>query len=235
MDLAASKPPQGTPPTASKPETTGPRRTEGAGVAAPRGAPTVPFRALIGMSVKGRGQVGVEGGPRVVPSPCGKGALDERTSEGASAQARSTKPVVARDREGEALGDDKPAKTARAPASETELLDPSMRQLAQLAPPATTTAGAVREVTHESVMRARSLEELLPALVRRIAWAGDRHRATVRLELGAGAYEGTTLVVHADGGKVRVEAFGGSGDLDRLRARLDARLRGHGLDVDSVT
>ena len=79
-------------------------------------------------------------------------------------------------------------------------------------------------------------EELIPALVRRIAWAGDRHHGTVRLELGAGAYAGTTVIVHADGGRVRVELGGSEGpDLDRLRARLDARLRGHGLDVESVT
>jgi hypothetical protein len=85
-------------------------------------------------------------------------------------------------------------------------------------------------------LRARSLEELLPALVRKIAWAGDRNKGTVRLELGAGAYAGTTVTVHADGGRVRVELGGSEGpDLDRLRTRLDARLRGHGLDVDSVT
>ncbi|GAC1532303.1 MAG: hypothetical protein NVS3B10_27340 [Polyangiales bacterium] len=85
-------------------------------------------------------------------------------------------------------------------------------------------------------LRARSLEELLPALVRRIAWAGDRNKGTVQLELGAGSYAGTTVTVHADGGRVRVEIAGTEGpDLDRLRARLETRLRGHGLDVESVT
>lgn len=131
----------------------------------------------------------------------------------------------------------KHGKLRGARASESDLLDPSTRHLAHLAPPtasATFDANA-RGVAHESVVRGRSLEELLPALVRKIAWAGDRQRGTVRLELGAGAYAGTTLVVHAEGGKVRVEAFGGGADLDRLRARLDARLRSHGLDVESVT
>lgn len=71
-------------------------------------------------------------------------------------------------------------------------------------------------------------------LVRRIAWSGDRHRGTVRLEIGAGAYEGATLIVHADAGRVRVEVSG-AGDLDGLRRNLDARLRRHGLDVESVT
>jgi hypothetical protein len=87
--------------------------------------------------------------------------------------------------------------------------------------------------------RVSSMEELLPALVRRIAWAGDRHRGSVRLELGAGAWSGTTLLVHADGGRVRVEVHGAPGArldaLEELRRRLDARLRGHGLDVESVT
>ena len=126
----------------------------------------------------------------------------------------------------------------RGPAmSELDWLDPSARQAAQLAPPGVGSNGvhAASGASDEPV-RARSLEELLPVLVRRIAWAGDRQRGTVRLELGAGAYAGATIVVHADGGRVRVEIGGSEGpDLDRLRARLDARLRGHGLDVESVT
>ncbi len=55
------------------------------------------------------------------------------------------------------------------------------------------------------------------------------------MELGAGAYAGTTLVVHADDGRVRVEISGAEGSaLEELRARLDARLRKQGLDVESV-
>jgi hypothetical protein len=116
-------------------------------------------------------------------------------------------------------------------------LDPLARHAAHLAPPAlpSSALAAGSPVAHEPV-RARSLEELLPALVRRIAWAGDRHKGTVRLELGAGAYAGTTVTVHTDAGRVRVELGGCEGpELDRLRARLEARLRGHGLDVESVT
>ncbi len=119
---------------------------------------------------------------------------------------------------------------------ERDALDPSARHAAHLAPPVTTTPIEATWVVAHEVVRARSLEELLPALVRRIAWAGDRHRGTVRLELGAGVHAGTTVTVHADGGRVRVELGGAEGpDLDGLRARLDARLRGHGLDVESVT
>ncbi len=122
----------------------------------------------------------------------------------------------------------------RGDARELDLLDPCLRHAASLAPPVMPLAAA-SAASAEAPLRARSLEELLPALVRRIAWAGDKHSGSVRLELGAGAYAGTTVVVHADGGRVRVEISGQEGpDLDRLRTRLDRRLRGHGLDVESV-
>ncbi len=58
----------------------------------------------------------------------------------------------------------------------------------------------------------------------------------MRLGLGGGAYAGAVVTVRADGGRVRVEIGGSEGpELERLRARLDTRLRGHGLDVESVT
>lgn len=114
-----------------------------------------------------------------------------------------------------------------------DALDPAARQAALLAPPPH--AAAAPAAAALDAPRARmSMEELLPALVRRIAWAGDKHRGSVRLEIGAGAYAGTTIVVHSDAGRVRVE-LSGAGDLDGLRRSLDARLRRHGLDVESVT
>jgi len=83
--------------------------------------------------------------------------------------------------------------------------------------------------------RGRSLEELLPALVRRIAWAGDRDRGTVRLELGAGRYAGATLVVTADGRRVHVQLGGvDPRAIDELRVRLERRLREHGVDLEGV-
>jgi len=124
----------------------------------------------------------------------------------------------------------------RGPADELDPLDPLARHAAHLAPPAMSAPVEHASAAANEPVRARSLEELLPALVRRIAWAGDRHKGTVRLELGAGAYAGTTVTVHADAGRVRVELGGCEGpELERLRARLDARLRAHGLDVESVT
>ena len=120
---------------------------------------------------------------------------------------------------------------------EIDPLDPATRRLAQLAPPharvdvsAPVTRAA--EPAGEIAPRARvSLEELLPQLVRRIAWAGDRRRGSAQLELGAGRHAGTVVTVHADDGRVRVEVQGS----DELRARIGERLAGHGLEVESVT
>jgi hypothetical protein len=91
--------------------------------------------------------------------------------------------------------------------------------------------------TEEVASRARvSIEELLPQLVRRIAWGGDRRKGTVQMELGAGPHAGTTVTVHADHGRVRVEvdsAGGRGGDIEALRSRIDARLKRRGLEVES--
>ena len=82
---------------------------------------------------------------------------------------------------------------------------------------------------------AASLEELLPALVRRIAWAGDRRRGSVRLELGAGELAGATLLVHADGGRVQVEMSTPAGvDTAAWRRRITRRLAARGIPTDSV-
>jgi hypothetical protein len=123
-----------------------------------------------------------------------------------------------------------------------DALDPAARRAAQLAPPPVFADPAGVPVTASpaggdpgaSVPRARvSMEELLPQLVRRIAWAGDRRRGTVQLELGAGAHSGTVITVHAEGGRVRVEVDG-AGDLSALRSRIDARLAKSGLAVEGV-
>jgi hypothetical protein len=123
-----------------------------------------------------------------------------------------------------------------------DALDPAARRAAQLAPPPvfTDSLGVPPQMhiaaadLEASVPRARvSMEELLPQLVRRIAWAGDRRKGTVQLELGAGAHSGTVITVHADGGRVRVE-IDGAGDLSALRSRIDARLAKSGLAVEGV-
>jgi hypothetical protein len=79
------------------------------------------------------------------------------------------------------------------------------------------------------------MEELVPALVKRIAWVGDARRGTVRLEVGAGALAGATLVVHAELGRVRVELAVPPGiDGEAWRAKLAGRLAARGLDLDAV-
>ncbi len=77
------------------------------------------------------------------------------------------------------------------------------------------------------------MEDLLPQLVKRIAWAGDRRRGSVQLELGAGRHAGTVVTVHAVDGRVRVELDGEG--VDELRTRIRERLERHGLALDGVT
>jgi hypothetical protein len=78
-----------------------------------------------------------------------------------------------------------------------------------------------------------SLEEILPALVRKIAWSGDSQRGAVRIELGAGALAGATVLVASDRGRVRVTLSAQSAvELEPWRERIVARLAARGLDVD---
>jgi hypothetical protein len=80
------------------------------------------------------------------------------------------------------------------------------------------------------------MESMLPELVRKIAWAGDGKKGSMRLELGAGPLAGGTLVVHADGGRVRVELNAPAGtDVAAWRTRLHERLEQRGVTVDEVT
>jgi hypothetical protein len=76
-----------------------------------------------------------------------------------------------------------------------------------------------------------SLEEILPALVRKIAWSGDSRRGTVRIELGAGALAGATVLVASERGRVRVTLSAQVGvELESWRERIVARLAARGLD-----
>lgn len=82
---------------------------------------------------------------------------------------------------------------------------------------------------------ASALQELWPVLVRRVAWTGDAHDGTMRLELGAGALSGATLLVRCEGSRVRVSLTDpAGGNLDGWRARIGARLLAAGLEVDTV-
>jgi len=137
-------------------------------------------------------------------------------------------------------------------------LDPASRHAAQLAPPQAHvpvsldlppsrvappppagTAGAASQVP-------ASLEDLMPGLVRKVAWSGDGRRAAMRLELGSGALAGATIVVQATGSRVDVTvvtlaATAGSSqppqaraELEAWRDRIAARLEARGIDVGSI-
>ena len=117
--------------------------------------------------------------------------------------------------------------------------DPHLRHAAQLGPPPGLAQG---EIVSQATAPApvggparASLEDLLPALVRRVAWSGDGRRGTVRLELGSGVLAGAELVVHAEEGHVRVQLRAPAGvDLGPLRERIAARLAQRGLSLEQV-
>lgn len=127
------------------------------------------------------------------------------------------------------------------PASGDESLGAAARQAAHLAPPGVQLQvptqppmpTLVASPSAPGVAAPASLEEILPALVRKIAWSGDARRGAVRIELGAGALAGATLLVAADGGRVQVTLSGGAdAELDPWRERIVARLAARGLDAD---
>jgi hypothetical protein len=135
-------------------------------------------------------------------------------------------------------------------------LDPAVRHSAHLAPPGHAQDHAPEPASEHvpalasapehapapapaEVRAATSLEDLLPALVRTVAWNADGRRGVVHLELGAGSLSGTRLVIEADAGRVRVTiaapaSVHASVDLSGWRERIAARLVARGLDVGSV-
>ena len=121
--------------------------------------------------------------------------------------------------------------------SRADPLDPATRQVAQLAPPvATAPVATPAHVDAPVLARAQaSLEDVLPAIVRRIAWAGDGRKGSLRLEFGAGALAGGTLVVHAEDGRVKVELRAPVGtDAVAWRDRIAARLEEKRIRVDEI-
>jgi hypothetical protein len=117
-------------------------------------------------------------------------------------------------------------------------VDPMARQTAQLAPPPAPASGTGTSPTAEQATEPRaraSLEELIPQLVKRIAWSGDARRGVVRMELGSGDLAGSTLLVSADNGRVSVQVHAPPGtDTAAWQRRLTARLSDRGLAVESV-
>jgi hypothetical protein len=161
-----------------------------------------------------------------------------REAAGRSSARTLPPPLAQANREAPALPD---------PQKETEdVLDPLRRRRAALAPPewlgvlsptlyASPQALLTGAASPRPAAAASSLEELVPSLVRRIAWAGDRHRGSVRLELGAGELAGAILLVHADGGRVQVQVSAPPGtDTVAWQKRLSKRIAARGIPIDGV-
>lgn len=127
---------------------------------------------------------------------------------------------------------------------EDDVLDPVARHAAQLAPPAilalpappSLMPAAVADPGGAPALRAMtSLEEILPQLVRRLSMTGDGRRGAVRVEIGTGALAGSTLLVSAEDGRLRVELSAPSTvDAASWRDRIASRLAARGLVVDEV-
>jgi hypothetical protein len=82
---------------------------------------------------------------------------------------------------------------------------------------------------------AASLEDLLPALVRRVAWSRDAKGGRALLEIGSGELAGATLLVHTDGDRVRVELSTPPGvDVSSWRERIVRRLAARNIPIDQV-
>ena len=114
------------------------------------------------------------------------------------------------------------------------------RRFAQLAPPffappPPAAPSAAEAPSPVAAQAAASLESLLPAMVKKIAWSGDARRGTVRMELGAGALDGSTVLIHADHGEVSVHLSTPPGvDPTVWRERIQRRLEARGLRVTEV-
>lgn len=120
-----------------------------------------------------------------------------------------------------------------------EFLDPLCRALAsglEWKGQSASIAQAAELISEPTAAAARvSLEQVLDHLVRRIAWSGNARAGAMRIELGAGALAGATLLVQADGPDVRVRLELPPGaDAASWRERLDRRLAARGLKVTEL-
>ena len=131
----------------------------------------------------------------------------------------------------------------RDPRREDDALDPLARHAAQLAPPSILAPPSPAQLAPTPdpggapALRAMtSLEEILPQLVRRLSMTGDGKRGAIRVEIGSGALAGSTLLVSAEEGRLRVElSLPASVDATAWRDRIATRLSARGLTVDEVS
>ncbi len=80
-----------------------------------------------------------------------------------------------------------------------------------------------------------ALDQIAAQLVKRIAWGAAGRKGAARIELGAGAWAGTTITVVSEPQGVRLELdVGAQVDGDALGERLRRRLEAKGLCVQDV-
>lgn len=102
------------------------------------------------------------------------------------------------------------------------------------APPGSLSSGDAAAAVPEGPHRV-SMEDLLPRLVRKVAWSSNAKGGCARLELGAGSLAGAVVLVQSDALGVRVKLTAPPGvDLGPWRDRIAARLAAHGVDDDDV-
>jgi hypothetical protein len=205
-----------------------PGATQPLAVGAPSGAPELSFGLLLAASTIG-GQAGLTV-PRLPAHP-----IDARLSA-PTPPGRATTMSGAEAHEG---SNGVPRRLARTGESFDSLPRRYLGHSSDLAAwlswaasPPPTEGGSAREVSTRSPV---SLEDLLPILVRRVAWSTDGKRGTARLEIGSGDLAGATLLVHADAGRVRVQlAVPVGADARSWRERIVRRLSAREIPVDEV-
>lgn len=199
-----------------------------AGRATASQAPRIAFRTLL----LDREAVAADPGrqPPAAPSSGYPSALlpASRPAHGAAGQGR-----------GQTAGEDDPGEVPVGSANQRRAGEKELETALSVPPPVIAppplTPVTVDPQAASSARAVASLEDLLPALVRRIAWSGDGQRGSVRLELGAGELAGATLLVHADAGRVSVQMDVPPGvDAAAWEQRLRARLAARGLPTDTV-
>jgi hypothetical protein len=182
------------------------------------------FKALL-MGSAGPGGPAKKSPPPLPTLPKAPAGTSPRPAAPTASPAAEGSKTKAPGGAGTAVEDEKPRAKASASADKaTDLLDPTARVTAHLAPPMASSSVAPAE---QVASRSRvSLEELVPQVLRRIAWGGDRTKGSVHLELTSG----DKVTVHAEGRRVRVEVDGNA-DLER---RIGSRLRAAGIEVEGV-
>jgi hypothetical protein len=154
-------------------------------------------------------------------------------------------PDACRKPDDEALGQGSSERKGRAQAdldqdcAASDLLDPITRQLGAPVCLQGPSLSEVAAVEPQRVLRARavSLEELFGVLVRRASWSlgADRRSATLRLEIGTGALEGSSVIISADPHELRIVLDAPPGvDMEAWKNRLRRRLASQGLEATLI-